>query len=235
MDKEVLSSLDLLSAIRDHGAPERVIRIFRPAPTVAFSRLESRHPHFSEAERAARDLGFEPIIRPSGGRAVALDSDWIVLDVLTIERARLDNRDVFTEHGAAFVELLQEWGVDARFGPVPGEYCPGAYSVNARGRVKIVGTAQRVTRNVRLFSASLPVRVSSAVEEVLIHVNSILELDWDVATLGSLSDECPMTDIAIEHGLRDRFAGAEPVQRTLTEVLHGRGAESVTAGVNASR
>ena len=41
---------------------------------------------------------------------------------------------------------LRGLGVDARVGEVPGEYCPGAYSVNARGAVKLSGIGQRMIR-----------------------------------------------------------------------------------------
>jgi hypothetical protein len=43
--------------------------------------------------------------------------------------------------------------VDARVDEVPGECCPGAESVNARGQVKLVGTAQRLVRDAWMFSA----------------------------------------------------------------------------------
>ena len=39
---------------------------------------------------------------------------------------------------------LGRLGVDARVGEVPGEYCPGAFSVNARGRIKLAGVGQRL-------------------------------------------------------------------------------------------
>lgn len=220
-EDEVLTSLDVLYALAEHRAPERLVRVFRPAPTLAFSRRESLHPGFAAAERAARNAGYEPIIRPAGGRAVALDADWIVLDIVTIEPQRLDNRDVFVEHGEEFVALLRGWGVDARFGPVPGEYCPGDYSVNARGRVKLVGTAQRVARGVRLYSASLPLRVSDGAAEMLSRVNALLELDWDPTTLGSLAEEIDMTDTAVEDALLSRFAGPDIVERTLEAILRG--------------
>ena len=57
----------------------------------------------------------------------------------------------FERFGSLFAKALGRLGVDARVGAVPGEYCPGAHSVNARGTVKLVGTAQRVIKNAWLF------------------------------------------------------------------------------------
>ncbi len=59
--------------------------------------------------------------------------------------------------GERLAGALRGLGVDARVGEVPGEYCPGAYSVNARGRVKLIGTAQRLVRGAALLGASVVV------------------------------------------------------------------------------
>ena len=155
-----------------------------------------------------------------------LDHDWIVLDILTLEPRRRDNRDVFIQNGAALVALLREWGVDARLGPVPGEYCPGDYSINARGQVKLIGTAQRVSRGARLFSASLPLRVSDVAADLLAQVNAHLQLDWDPKTLGSLAPEVELPDTAVEDALRVRFAGSVVEERTVDDILHGSGLDA---------
>ena len=189
---DLLASRRLLSAVAANPSLGRIVRLYRPAPTVAFSGRESTMPGFAEAVSESMAFGFEPVIRPAGGRMVALDEDWIVLDVIAPEAGReTAHRDVFLRYGQRFTELLREFGVDARVGEVPGEYCPGDYSINARGQVKIVGTAQRVTRGARLFSASIPLHISSNVAELFNRVNAILGLDWDARTLGSLATESP--------------------------------------------
>jgi octanoyl-[GcvH]:protein N-octanoyltransferase len=74
---------------------------------------------------------------------------------------------------------------------VPGEYCAGAYSVNARGRVKLVGTAQRLVRGAALLGAVIVVRDGAGVREVLRDVYERLEIGWDDATAGSVAEEVP--------------------------------------------
>ncbi|RXZ51666.1 lipoate--protein ligase family protein [Agromyces binzhouensis] len=188
-------SLRLLHAVAASALRGPLVRVYRPLPTVAFSRREANLPAFAEAESAARSRGFEPAIRPAGGRAVAYDPTCIVVDLITAEPlGRLDHRAAFIDAGTAFVQALREVGVEAALGPVPREYCPGEHSVNARGAVKLVGTAQRRVRGARLLSAALPLGAVDALREVLVDVNAALSFDWDPETLGSVASERPGVD-----------------------------------------
>lgn len=218
---DVLASQPLLTAVALNPELGNIVRIYRPAPTLAFSRRESSLPGFAEAVSECGAFGFEPIIRPAGGRAVALDANWFVIDIVTPELGgHGDNREVFRRHGDSFVAQLRAWGVDAALGPVEGEYCPGDFSINARKKVKLVGTAQRVVRGARLFSASLPVTISTDVSEILARVNSLLGLEWQPETLGCLEGEVPGIDPeVVAAGLVATFAGTDPTERTLTDLL----------------
>lgn len=203
-------SLTLLRQVaeRPEGAP--VLRIYRPQPTVAFSRRESLMVGFTEAVEQAQSHGFSPIIRPTGGRAVAYDSGSLVMDLVTYDGpARKDNDQHFREVGQLFVETMTELGVDAALGPVVGEFCPGEYSINARGQVKIVGTSQRVSKRARLLSASIPVEDAAAAKSALIACNQALAFDWNPDTFVSLSDEVPGLCLSDVHdALTERFAHA---------------------------
>jgi octanoyl-[GcvH]:protein N-octanoyltransferase len=187
------ASRRLLDIVADNSDLGRIVRLYRPSPTVAFSRRETLLDGFAEAIAEATAFGFEPVVRPAGGRAVVLDTEWLVLDVITPEarHPRVEYRDVFVDFGARFVELFSDLGLRTAVAPVTGEYCPGDFSVSCRNEVKLVGTAQRVTRGARLFSASIPFAVSSTVEELLTRVNELLELEWNPSTLGSVSSESP--------------------------------------------
>ena len=59
----------------------------------------------------------------------------------------------------------------------------------ARGRVKLVGTAQRVVRHGSLLAASVAVSDGPGLRAVLAGVYAALELDWDEATAGAVEDE----------------------------------------------
>lgn len=216
---DLMASLELLHAVSAYPELGGIVRVYRPAPTLAFSRRETRLSGFADAVAEAVAFGFEPVIRPAGGRAVALDPEWIVLDVITPEPVRRDNTEVYRDFGQRLVEFARAHGVDARLGPVAGEYCPGEYSVNARGVVKLFGTAQRVSGHARLFSACVARSVSPIAAELLDRVNRALELDWSPATLGSLAVEAPdWAPAAVEAELSTLFAGTMAPETSLADV-----------------
>ena len=86
-------------------------------------------------------------------------------------------------------ERARGLGVDARVGEVPGEYCPGAYSVNARGATKLAGIGQRMIRGGAHMGGVVVASGGGEVARVLEPVYRALELDWDPATSGSVADE----------------------------------------------
>ncbi|QAY58559.1 lipoate--protein ligase family protein [Microbacterium protaetiae] len=199
-------SVDLLRAVADGAIGEdRVVRLYAPLPTVALSRRESRMPGFDVAAQAAIERGFTPVVRPTGGRAVAYDSSCIVFDIVQREREMTDQRTFFIRVGESLVSAMRRLGADARLGDVPGEYCPGEFSVNARGAVKLIGTSQRAVRGARLLSGMVPLNEVAHLADVLAVVNAALGLDWDAATFGTLRDEAPPVDRSV---VEDAIVGA---------------------------
>jgi lipoate-protein ligase A len=95
-------------------------------------------------------------------------------------------------------------------GEIAGEYCPGTFTVNARGATKLVGAAQRLVRGGWLLSTVIVANGSDRLREVLDDVYRALELDWDPSTVGAVADEAPGVDIgeledALLRGYRDRY------------------------------
>ena len=74
---------------------------------------------------------------------------------------------------------------------MPGEYCPGEFSVNARGKTKLIGAAQRVVRGGWLLSTVVVVDSAPRVRAVLEDVYAKLGLEWDPATTGAVANEKP--------------------------------------------
>lgn len=170
-----------------------MLRVYRPTSgAVAFGGRDVRLPGFPDAVRAVRAAGLEPCVRAPGGRAVAYTTDALVVDHVSPDPewpSGLEAR--FAEFGDLWVEVLGGLGVDARVGEVPGEYCPGSHSVNARGVVKLVGTAQRMVRGAWLFSAVLVLDGAAVLRPVLREVYDALALPFDDASVGSLAEEAP--------------------------------------------
>jgi lipoate-protein ligase A len=159
---------------------------------VAFGRRDVRLPGFDDAVAAVRRAEFSPCVRAPGGRAVAYTDRALVVDHVGPDPdwpSQLEAR--FAEFGELWAGVLRGLGVDARVGEVPGEYCPGSHSVNARGVVKLVGTAQRMVRGAWLFSAVLVLDGAPVLRPLLRDVYGALELPFDDSSVGSLVDEVP--------------------------------------------
>jgi octanoyl-[GcvH]:protein N-octanoyltransferase len=174
-----------------------LLRIHRPLPTAAFSRRDTLAPGYPDAAAAAAERGFAPVVRPAGGRLAAYHGAALVLDLAGPQpEPHAGHRARFAAAAAALAEGLRTLGVDARPGPVPGEYCPGEFSVNARGATKLVGTAQRLTRHGYLFSVVVLVGDPEPVRAVLAATYPLLGLEWDPATVGAVADEVPGITVA---------------------------------------
>jgi octanoyl-[GcvH]:protein N-octanoyltransferase len=195
------------------GELSEAVRVYRPAaPVVVFGRRDTRLPGFEAAVRSARDAGFEPVVRAVGGRPVAYTSRALVVDHVKHEALApegLESR--FQYFGSLYADILRELGVDARVGAVPGEYCPGAHSVNARGVVKLIGTGQRVVRNGWLFSTLIVLGDDARLRPLLTDIYTHLDLPFDAASVGSLSTELPGFDAdGFEQRVLSAYGALEP-------------------------
>ncbi len=121
--------------------------------------------------------------------------------------AEVDAR--FAAEAESQAQALRGLGIDARVGEVPGEYCPGRFSVNARGQTKLIGAAQRIISGAWLFSTVVVVDGATRLRAVLEEVYAALALEWDPASVGSIAGERP-------------GATVEQVQAALLEPLAGR-------------
>jgi lipoate-protein ligase A len=166
------------------------LRLHRPPPILSFSRQDRASTGFPVAVGAALEAGFEPVLRLAGGRAAVfhertLACSWAVPD----RRPAARTTERFRELAELLAAALGELGVDARVGEVPGEYCPGAWSVNAGGRTKLVGIGQRLIAGAAHRGAVVVVGGSERIRSVLVPVYDALGLNWDPATAGSVEDE----------------------------------------------
>jgi lipoate-protein ligase A len=190
-----LSAVLLEEVARAHQGP--VLRCYRPSRTVAFGRRDTFLPGFAAATRAAREVGFAPVIRASGGRAAAYDEGCLVVEeIMPSADSMAEIRERFARDAEFYADALRRLGIDARIGEVPGEYCPGAFTVNAAGRKKLIGAAQRVVRGGWLLSTVVVIAAAASVRRVLESVYAALELEWDPATVGAVADEAP--DVSVD-------------------------------------
>src|SRR4051794_19974234 len=194
------------------GELPSTVRVYRPAAAVAFGKLDALRPGFRDAVAAARAHGYEPVMRLPGGHAAAYNAASVGIDVVwALDDPVPGTHERFAAEGERLAAALRGLGVDARVGEVPGEYCPGGDSVNARGRVKLVGTAQRLIRGAAPLGAAVGVGDRAGVRSVLRDVYGALELEWDDATAGAVDEEVPgLTPAAVEAAIAAAYNGLEP-------------------------
>ncbi|MHA7269189.1 lipoate--protein ligase family protein [Arthrobacter sp. HLT1-20] len=187
-------ALELLARVKT-GEQSNMLRLYRPEPTVAFGQRDTRLDGFGYAEQVSREHGFVPAVRKAGGRAAAYHQGTLVVDHLQREDDAIAGAKArFGFFGDLFTEALQSLGVAAAVGEIPGEYCPGEYSVygsGPAGRIKLVGTAQRVVSGAWLFSSVIVVEDSAPIRSVLTGTYAALGLEWDPATAGAAQDLVP--------------------------------------------
>ena len=206
--------IELLNRAR-RGQLEPTLRLYRPQPTVAFGQRDAKLPGFEAAAQACRALGFEPLVRKAGGRAAAYHQGTLVVDhVEPHHDAIAGAKSRFDYFGQMLAGALRSVGLHAAVGEIPGEYCPGEFSVHGvdpefpAHRVKLVGTAQRVVSGAWLFSSVVVVQDSAPIREVLTASYEALGLDWDPATAGAADDLLPGLDVpAVEEAIIKAYAG----------------------------
>jgi octanoyl-[GcvH]:protein N-octanoyltransferase len=188
-------------------------------------------PGYEAASEAARAHGFAAVERLAGGRAAVFHEGTIA-----IARAYSDPQPPkrtyarFEEMADVITAALRELGVDARVGEVPREYCPGAYSVNARGATKLAGIGQRMIRGAAHMGGVVVASGGDEIARVLVPVYEALELDWDPATSGSAAEELgrkvdarELEEAVIgELGKRYELVSAELDEETVSAALRSR-------------
>jgi octanoyl-[GcvH]:protein N-octanoyltransferase len=181
----------LLRRVSD-GVFPAALRLHRPGAIVAFGPHDRHTEGYAAAVAAARAGGFGAVERLAGGRAAVFHEGTISFSWVTPDPTpRLRIRERFEEISALMAEAFRRLGVDARVGDVPGEYCPGGYSVNARGRRKLMGVGQRLVQHAAHVGGVVVVDGADRIRDALIAVYEALGLAWDPSTVGGLADEAP--------------------------------------------
>jgi octanoyl-[GcvH]:protein N-octanoyltransferase len=171
------------------GGVREIVRIFLPGHTAAFSRRDTLRPGFGRAAAVAREFGFVPVVRPQGGRLAAYHRGSVVIDhVLREPNPQAGLRDRFERYAELHAHVLAGFGLDARVGELPGEYCPGEHSINAAGVSKIAGSAQRITRDGWLFSTVIQVTGSTSIRHMLMRAYAEIGYELDPSTIGAVED-----------------------------------------------
>jgi octanoyl-[GcvH]:protein N-octanoyltransferase len=174
------------------GELPETLRVSRPGAAVVFGKRDVVSEGYAAAVAASQDSGFEAVERLAGGRAAVFHEGTLHFGhAVHDDEPRLAVTRRFEDAAALVARALGGLGVDARVGEVPGEYCPGEHSVNARGAVKLMGLGQRVVKDGSYTGGVVVVEGADRIREVLLPVYDALGLEWLPETTGSVEDERP--------------------------------------------
>ncbi len=194
------------------GEVGETLRVSIPGRMVAFGGQDVTAAGYNEAAVEARQRGYAAIERLAGGRAAVFHPGTIAFTWTIPEpEAQAEITTRFKEVAEIVAGTIERLGIEVHIGEIPGEYCPGAYSVNARKKHKIMGVGQRIVRGAAHVGGVIVVNDSAGVRDVLIPVYKALGLAWDPSTAGSIEDELgaprdleKVADMLIEE-FADRF------------------------------
>lgn len=172
------------------------LRAYRPRPTAAFSPRDTTHPHYHHLTSLLGARGFAPAERGAGGQLAIYDEAALVIDLVAPHAQPRDHtRERYRLFSASVASALASLGLDARVGAVEGEYCAGDYSVNAGGRVKLVGVAQRVAKHGYHLGAVISVAPSPAALAAVAEAYGIMGVAFDPVTFGDIVSLSPVHSI----------------------------------------
>ncbi len=184
---DTATSRCLLDAV-SRGDMGETLELGTPHRVLAFGKHDTTSPGFAAAVRSAQERGFEPTIRIAGGRAAVFHEQTVRFGwTMPVADPAATMHERFAILANAVVETLAEFGIAGTIGEVPGEYCPGRYSVHVSGR-KVMGVGQRLTKAAAYVGGVLVLDGADAINDVLGPVYSHLDIPFDPCATGALSD-----------------------------------------------
>lgn len=174
------------------GALSESVRLHQPGRIVAFGRHDTLADGYAAAVEAANHHGFDSVQRLAGGRAAVFHEGTLAFSWATRESdPRHSVRDRFRSMSTLIRAALAALGIETNIGEVPGEYCPGEYSLNIRGIFKVMGVGQRLIAGAAHIGGVIVVDGGDEIRDVLVPVYRLLGIDWDPTTAGDLARIVP--------------------------------------------
>ncbi|TDQ38776.1 lipoate--protein ligase family protein [Aureibacillus halotolerans] len=144
---------------KEHSAP--ILRSWVHHETIVLGIQDARLPGIEQAVRSAHTLGYDVIVRNSGGLAVALDEDVLNISLICKEPKSAMISQGYESMVALLRAVLAKEGIAFDVGEIEGSYCPGSYDLSIHGR-KFAGISQRRIRGAVAVQVYLGVKRSGA-------------------------------------------------------------------------
>jgi lipoate-protein ligase A len=215
----------LLERAAEAGAGS--LRLWHPLlPALSLGRLDIRDRRSIELATLAREAGATVVRRLAGGRAATLDAGCLCLGWAQ-PQARLERSSArYRLTADMIIGALRDLGIEGSLGEAPGEWCPGAWSVQGPGG-KLAGLAQRQIGGSAWCEALIVVERPPALQLLSQRVHELLDIPWREDAQGELARVLPgepdlharLSD-AIVRALRREWPALE--ERALPVVVHDR-------------
>lgn len=209
------------------GRLGETFRIYSPGRIMAFGKRDTLEPGFAAAAAAARRFGYTPLVRLAGGRAAVFHENTLAFGwTLPITDPRTDIQQRFQSLAELLVRAFGRLGVAAAIGEIPGEYCPGRFSVHHSGGRKVMGVGQRLAQRAAHVGGVIVIDDAAAINTVLNPVYGALGVDFDPDATGALADESrsvSATDVvAAAVAELEQIAEVTPATLSMALVTDGR-------------
>lgn len=135
----------LAESIHNHESTTS-IRVWSHPEAVVLGIADTRLPYLTEAAQWLKEQGFIPVVRNSGGLAVALDEGVLNLSLLVKDDHSIGIHQGYQRMVQLIRALLMDWTDQVEVFEVVGSYCPGAYDLSIGGK-KFAGISQRRIRD----------------------------------------------------------------------------------------
>ncbi len=175
------------------GEVEATLRLWTPGRIVAFGSQDRAQPGYPAAVDAATGLGFDAVERLAGGKAAVFHEGTIAFTWTTPDpdpKSGIGER--FRAISTIVIDALSRLDVTGAVGEVPGEYCPGRFSVQVGG-LKVMGVGQRLVKYAAHVGGVLVVHSPELVNLPLLPVYQALGYEWRPGATGAI--ERPLDDV----------------------------------------
>ena len=207
---DTAASRCILNAV-NRGDMGETLEVATPHRVLAFGKHDTSASGFDQAVSAAKRRGFQPTVRIAGGRAAVFHEHTVRFGwTLPVEDPASSMHARFEVLAQAVVDALSALGIEAAIGEVPGEYCPGRYSVHISGR-KIMGVGQRLTKNAAYVGGVIVLGGAQLINHVLGPVYDHLGLPFDPVATGALSDVCHVLKEDLMEVFVEQIAGTRKI------------------------
>jgi len=137
---------DAIATAVGNGLVQPTFRLWVHDNTVVLGIPDSRLPYIEDGVQFLHSLGYQTIIRNSGGLAVALDRGVLNVSMILPNAKHTSIHDGYSIMYAFVQHIFKKYTSAIKAYEIVGSYCPGDYDLSING-IKFAGISQRRVRN----------------------------------------------------------------------------------------